>query len=220
MKTITVDDRERAPQLLAELQAKFGYAVELTRLPLGDYILPSGTLVERKTATDFALSIVDGRLFRQAYRLAVSSRLTVIIVEGSLATLPSTGISPAAVEGALITLAQTYRIPVLRTSSETDSAWHLHRLDGQRSLAPAARGIRGAGRKPRTVERRKNFVLASLPHVGPKLATCLRQHFGSVAAVVAANPAELAAIPGIGERRAIEIHETLHEAPGEYGLAR
>jgi ERCC4-type nuclease len=49
-----------------------GVEVTIGRLPVGDYELNGKFLVERKTLMDFATSIKDGRLFRQACRLMSS----------------------------------------------------------------------------------------------------------------------------------------------------
>ena len=66
---ITADDRE--PQsVLDALKALPNVRVTISRLKLGDYQVDRRLLVERKTLRDFALSVLDGRLFSQAARLA------------------------------------------------------------------------------------------------------------------------------------------------------
>src|SRR6266581_6679097 len=42
------------------------FDVQMVHLPIGDYFIDSGVVVERKTYFDFATSLVDGRLFPQA----------------------------------------------------------------------------------------------------------------------------------------------------------
>ena len=65
---IVVDDREQAGDVPAALAARGDAAVEVARLKVGDYHIERRVLVERKTAADFAASLIDGRLFRQASR--------------------------------------------------------------------------------------------------------------------------------------------------------
>ena len=65
---ITADDRERAAGVIEALGAMEDVELSIERLSLGDYVVENGLLVERKTVLDLALSVVDGRLFRQAGR--------------------------------------------------------------------------------------------------------------------------------------------------------
>ena len=59
---ITAGDRE--PQsVLDALKALPSVRVTISRLKLGDYNVDHRLLVERKTLLDFALSVLDGRLF-------------------------------------------------------------------------------------------------------------------------------------------------------------
>ncbi len=41
----------------------------MVRLESGDYLINNGVLIERKTCSDFATSLADGRLFPQAAKL-------------------------------------------------------------------------------------------------------------------------------------------------------
>ena len=64
-----VDFSERHSALLDLAQASGDFDVLLERLAVGDYFVAADVLVERKTYADFAMSLVDGRLFAQAARL-------------------------------------------------------------------------------------------------------------------------------------------------------
>ena len=69
---LRVDFSERHSALLDLAQASGAFDVRLERLAVGDYLVGAGVLVERKTYGDFAMSLVDGRLFPQAAALARS----------------------------------------------------------------------------------------------------------------------------------------------------
>jgi hypothetical protein len=58
---IVVDDRERPSGIVAELERLGGVAVKIKHLELGDYCIDSAVLIERKSAADFAQSLIDGR---------------------------------------------------------------------------------------------------------------------------------------------------------------
>ena len=114
-KTIIVDHREHADTLLHTLEMEYDFEISVTTLKYGDYFIEPDITIERKTTKDFIASILDGRLFNQAYRLSEFTKRPIIIIEGSSFTNLDINFSLDSIKGALITLAQTYHIPVLRT---------------------------------------------------------------------------------------------------------
>ncbi len=101
---ILVVDRERFGQVLQTLRALEDVSVATRQLPLGDYQVDGRLLVERKTLHDFALSIIDGRLFNQMKHLATAPQNSVLILEGRSRDLQNSGIGREALQGALITI--------------------------------------------------------------------------------------------------------------------
>ena len=69
---LRVDHSEGRSALLVAVHASGEFDVRMGRLATGDYLIDDEVLVERKTVADFAASLVDGRLFPQAARLAQS----------------------------------------------------------------------------------------------------------------------------------------------------
>jgi ERCC4-type nuclease len=55
--------------------------LEINALRTGDFLINDLLLVERKTFRDFVSSIKDGRIFKQAVRLASNSKPNLIILE-------------------------------------------------------------------------------------------------------------------------------------------
>ena len=104
--SIQVDHSERESLLLELLRQSEDFDVRLARLRVGDYLINDQVLIERKTIADFAASLVDGRLFPQAARLARDGRRSLVLTEGPPATsMPD--IHPNAVQGALAPYLQT-----------------------------------------------------------------------------------------------------------------
>jgi len=66
-----------------------------------------------------------------------------------------------------------------------------------------------ARRRTFTPSQTARAVVESLPMVGPKLAKALLAHFGSVEALAAAPEKDLAAVPGVGAKRAKVIRAVL-----------
>lgn len=216
-KHITIDHRERADELAELLETNYGFIVTRGQLELGDYLIPPDTLVERKTTADFAVSILDGRLFRQAYRLSGSEwRRPIIIIEGgSFQDRGGPEIDIAAVKGALISLAQTFHLPVLRTRSQADSAWHLNQLHRQRQRVGGKAGTLSSSRAKRLRTRKIN-MLRAVEGIGPKLAGELLDEFGTVTNVINARDDQLLEIRGLGRKTIDKLRQTVREERAGY----
>jgi len=215
MPTITIDHRECAPVLCGALMEEYSFELEVKQLKRGDYVIAPDTVVERKTTQDFCVSLMQGRLFRQAYWLAECTENPVYLLEGEFLAVDESGVSTESINGALVTLAQSFRMPVLRSRDQRESAWFLNRLHEQRHRAARNCGPlhRYCGKRLQT---QKLHVFRALPGIGPKLATTMLDEFGTVFAAARAAPEELAAVDGIGPKRAAQIYSVLHEAPAEY----
>ena len=81
---IVVDDRERPSGVIEELEKALDVVVKIEHLPLGDYCVDGAVLIERKTAADFAQSLIDGRLFGQAGRMSSSAWHPLILLRGQV----------------------------------------------------------------------------------------------------------------------------------------
>jgi ERCC4-type nuclease len=79
---LSVDFSERNAAVLDLARACDDFNVHMADLPIGDYCIDGGVVVDRKTYADFATSLVDGRLFTQAAALARSPHRPVVLLEG------------------------------------------------------------------------------------------------------------------------------------------
>ncbi len=214
---VVVDDRERGCSAAVILAGLPGVTCEVRRLELGDYEVDGGLLVERKTLPDLVASIEDGRLFRQAYRLATSALRPLLILEGVAADLAGCRMRREAMQGALITVSLVWGIPVLRALDGAESA---------RLMLYAARQLRRAaqvmvfrpGRRPHGKRRAQLRILQGLPGVGGVRAERLLAAFGTVEAVMAASETALRRVDGIGAETAAAIRWAVGEAAAEYGM--
>ncbi len=210
-KTIDIDFREKAETLIDLLKSSYAFEINVTKLKYGDYFIAPDTIVERKTVCDFLVSIIDGRLFNQAYRLAEHCERPVIIIEGKIFSGEGyPAISQEAIKGALITIAQTFHIPVLRTTSESDTAWYINQLHEHRQRVGEHSGPL-LSRKAKNVDTQKIRILRALPGIGAKSAKTLLYHFGSIRNIFNASEEELLDVPGIGEKTAGKIQDILKE---------
>jgi DNA excision repair protein ERCC-4 len=193
--TILFDHRETRSGVPAALTAA-GIAVAPEQLPAGDYIVSDRLVVERKTGADLAASIKNRRLFEQVERLSAAFSAVVLVVEGE-----PIHIAEASWKGALAR-ALGSGVAVLRTEDPADTAAWLGRLYRQEGKAPSPARARPQPRRPvddlATVAQ---DVLTCLPGISTVGAQRLLDHFGSLAAVFAADERELRRVPGIGPVR-------------------
>ncbi|WP_088334930.1 DEAD/DEAH box helicase [Methanopyrus sp. KOL6] len=192
---IVVDSREINTKVVEHLRRK-PVTLERDTLELADYIVGEGVGVERKSESDFARSLLDGRLMDQAQEMAREFDRAVIIVEGN----PRKEIEPESVDGALATLAVDFGISVLQSSGPEETAELLYRMARRFEERQRPRP-----RKRRSTEDLRVEMLSCVPGVGPELARRLLDEFGSIGDVVNASLSELKRVKGIGERKAREI---------------
>jgi ERCC4-type nuclease len=214
---ITADDREAGSGVIEALGAIEGVQVRVERLSLGDYQVGDQLLFERKTLADFVLSVIDGRLFRQAVRLADASRRGALLLEGTGRDLPATGVRREALTGALVTVSLILGVPVLRSCDPAESARVMVFAARQVQTAVAG-GIQRPGRRPRGRRQRQLYILQGLPGLGPTRAARLLDRFGSVQAVMCADFQALSAVDGIGPATARRIRSAVAEAVTPYGI--
>jgi len=156
--------------------------------------------VERKTGADLAASIKDRRLFEQIERLREAYPSVVLLIEGK-----PIHITEHSWKGALGRVL-TAGVAVLRTIDRDDSAAWLSQLHRLEAKGPSE--TRGRPRTRRPTEDLRQVaedVLGCLPGISTIGARRLLDHFGSLAAVFAADEAQLRAVTGIGAIRAAAL---------------
>ena len=203
---IIIDDREWRTGI-AELLQNSRIDVTVKRLLYGDYLVDGKLVVERKTANDFVVSILDGRLFKQIRELKKIRWRVVLMIEGDPY---QTGhrIKPKAVRGALTSVSAVWQVPVIYSSSTQDTASLLLILADQLKFKQDVLPLRGSYR-PKRLRNRQLFILQGLPGVGARVACKLLLHFKSVAGVFSAGMEELTNVHGVGNVRARQIREVL-----------
>ncbi|MFH1063485.1 MAG: DEAD/DEAH box helicase [Candidatus Woesearchaeota archaeon] len=211
--TIFADAREKAAGVIKEL-ADMGANIKLQSLDVGDYILSDRVGVEYKKVPDFADSLVDGRLLDQMRKLKESYQRPLMIIEGDADVYSQRNIHPNAVRGMLATITVSYGIPVIQTKNPKETAM-LMAIIAKREQDPESKEFNPHGsNKPLGLKEQQEYIVSSLPGVGPTLAKPLLEKFGSINRVFNATPEELQEVAKIGEKRANEIQKVLN---GEYG---
>ncbi len=106
---LRVDSSEQHAALVDLARQCDDFDVRMEHLTVGDYCLDRSIVVERKTHADFAVSLVDGRLFPQAAKLLRCPHRPIILIEGPRpAHMPD--VHPHALKGAIVSLAVMWRL--------------------------------------------------------------------------------------------------------------
>ena len=106
------------------------------------------------------------------------------------------GIPPNALRGVLLTLLTGYRIPILRTSSVSETAVSLAHIARQQQKR-VERNAR-ANRQKRSAARTSLEILGTIPGVGDEQVKRLIEGMGSLKDVITASEVELRGVSGVG----------------------
>jgi len=217
MQKIIVDHRERNSGIIREL-AKHDIEVIKKQLISADFIIQTKDIeekiqtlgIERKTVNDFLNSIIDKRILTQLIQLKKSFDIPLLIIEGTENIYQIRNFHPNSIRGMLTTIAVDFQIPIITTMSYRDTTNLLltiaKRLDKpQRHISLLKR------KKPLTLKEQQEFLIETLPGVGPTLSKALLKKFKSVKAVINAKEERLKKVEKIGPKKAEKIKKVTEE---------
>ena len=203
---ITVDYREKASGLIDLLKTE-NISIEVKKVPYGDYIINNTITIERKTAKDFLISIIDARLFRQLSNLKKYCTNPVLLIEGN-PYKTDLNFENIAIKGALISTQAIWYMPVIFSRSKEDTKDIFVMIGRQDETCLDVVPLRG-GYRPKRLKSKQLYLLQGLPQIGPMLAKRLLEHFKSVSKIMNASIDELTEVDGIGTVSATKIREVL-----------
>lgn len=215
MAKIIVDHRERLSGIIEEL-ARRKLDVEVKQLEVADFILETKddqnnivtVGIEKKTQNDFINSIIDRRIISQLIALKENFTRPLLIIEGEDNIYTLRDFHPNAIRGMLASIAIDFQVPVIYTKNFRDTA-SLIEVIARRLDQPKRHISLMPGRKPPTLKEQQEYVIQSIPTVGPTLAKALLKEFKSVKGVVNASNEALQKVDKIGKKKAGSIIDTL-----------
>lgn len=209
---IVIDQRELDSTVPRSLSTRDAVHTRLETLAVGDYVLSDRVAVERKSATDFLDTLLDGdrSLFEQTGDLVRAYGRPVLILEGELVTLyTERNIDPRAIQGALASLAVDFDVSILQTRDDDDTADMLETI-ATREQTSRDRSISVHGDKSaKTLQEQQEYVVSSIADIGPVTAQSLLDAFGTVEEVMTANEDDLTAVDGVGSVTAARIRNVV-----------
>ncbi len=204
---IVIDHREKRGGVIEELQM-LGCDIEFTALQVADYVVSDRVAFERKTVDDFFATMFERReLFSQLMDLSRSYRLPILIMEGEDPFFYSKRrINPMAIQGFLNTIA-LMRIPTLYTLNAAETAQVIFMIaQKEQNCRKKPFNLHGK-RSILSQNQLKEYIVSSIPGVGPVVAGNLLGHFGSVENIMTAKLEELIKVDRVGSRIADKIRK-------------
>ncbi len=216
MAKILVDHRE-SKDIIKEI-IKEDIEIEKRQLDIADFIIQTKNLdnkiqtvgIERKTTQDLLNSIIDKRLITQLMVLKENFDIALLIIEGEENIYSLRNFHPNSIRGMLATVALDFQVPMIHTKNPKDTAKYIaliaNRLEKTRkplSMVPK--------RKPMTIKEQQNYIVESLPGIGPTIAKSLLKEFKTIKNIITADEKELLKVEKIGKIKAKELKKLFSE---------
>jgi Fanconi anemia group M protein len=168
-----------------------GANVREASLDVGDFVVSDRTVIERKDYSDFISSVIDGRIFEQAKDLN-SFEKPIVIVEG----YSTRRVNENMIKAALASLIIDFGISVISTHNPHDTAKTIYWI-AKKEQEEYKKGIAvKVGKKPKSVQEQREFILCGLPGVSTKTAKKILDEFGSVKNFFRADEKEMERVLG------------------------
>jgi Fanconi anemia group M protein len=177
--TIIIDTREKNSLIPTNLIHK-GANYKFEKLDIADYLIDN-VAIERKTFQDFLSSMTSGRLMKQLIELK-KYETAFLILEGFYYNYNDYNIHENAIRGMLLKIATSFKIPIIYTQNEEDTAKmliSLARQKGKTRTEPSTRPTKTF----QTLNEQKQFILEGFPGIGPKKAKELIKEFKTLKAI-------------------------------------
>ena len=211
-----MDHREN--KLMLKELAKNECDVEIRQLAIADFVLEIKTEtgeiqtigIERKTVDDFLDSIIDKRLVNQLILLKQNFNMPLLILEGTDDIYTLRNFHPNSIRGMMASIALEFQVPMVTTRSIKDTAKMLKVIASkfEKSKKPISLLTK---RKPLTTKELQEYIIESLPGVGPTIAKNLLKEFKTIKVIFNATEEELMKIEKIGKLKAKEIRKVIEE---------
>jgi len=191
---ILVDHREKNSLVISEL-IQLGLEIEFQQLKVADFIVKD-VVIERKTINDFINSVINKRLFNQLEEIKQYPK-HFLIIEGiehqELYNDEPEGMNGNAIRGVLLTIILNYKVPIIFTKDEKDTAMFINVLSRKQKKAHLSLNPK---KKSRNKDEQKQFILEGFPGIGPATAKKLLKEFKTIKGIINAPLEKLQKIIG------------------------
>ncbi|MFC1801084.1 DEAD/DEAH box helicase [Nanoarchaeota archaeon] len=192
---ILADHREKGSGVIKEI-INLGFDLKLEQLDSADYLCSPECAVEFKTVPDFVHSIIDGRLLDQLRQLKKNYARPLVIIEGEEDIYSVRKVHPNAIRGMLAAITVSYGVPIIQTKNFKETAALLATIAKREQSKD--RDFSLHTRKPLSLKEQQEYLVSSMPSVGPNIAQDLLKHFKTIKNLVNSSEEELKKVPKVG----------------------
>ena len=208
---IKVDTREKNTGVVKHWESLAGnfphLSLEFIELEFGDYVIAEGFIVERKSATDFMLSVMDERIFGVLAKLKSEYDHIIYIVEGDIFA-PRFHSNPEALRNALSYMTVIEHASLIPSADADNTAQQLYAMAAHAQHGSAiTHTLRGD--KPMDLRSSQQYILEGLPGITADRALKLLNELGSVAGVLNASDEHLSMFGGLTAENIARIRKVL-----------
>ncbi|MDO8517483.1 MAG: ERCC4 domain-containing protein [Nanoarchaeota archaeon] len=187
---IIIDTREKNSLIASNLIEK-NANIKFEFLEIADYLIGE-TAIERKTFSDFISSMINKRLMEQLTEIKKYSSY-FLIIEGFNYNYPEN--MENAIKGMILSVIVNYKIPIIFTKNEEDTANFLILLAKKQEKPKSEFSLRPS-KSFKTLEEQKQFILEGFPGIGPSNAKKLLKEFHSIKNIINMDKEKLKLILG------------------------
>jgi Fanconi anemia group M protein len=185
---IIIDNREKNSLVAANLIENHAN-IKFEQLEIGDYLI-NNTIIERKTYSDFLSSIFNKRLFKQLEEIKKYPNY-FLLIEGNDREI--TDKLKRAAKGMILSVLLSYKIPILLTKNEEETAQFLQLLANKKEKADISLRMKKTVKDKREYQQ---FILEGFPGIGPTTAKKLLDKYKILKNIFNASEQELEEILG------------------------
>ncbi len=190
---ILIDYREKNSLVPAHLK-KLGFEIDFKELKVADYIVKD-IAIERKTISDFKISMINKRLVKQLEELQQYEN-KLLIIEGieqeEIYNDSNEGINGNALRSFLLSIVLNHKIPIIFTKNSEDTSKFISILAKKRKKEISMKVKKKTADKKEQIQ----FILEGFPGIGPKTAKKLLEKLETLQNIFSAPQEELKKIIG------------------------
>lgn len=205
--TILIDHRERNIEIIKEFE-KDKIPFEITSLYNADFVI-SNIGIERKTKYDFLTSIIDKRLILQLKGLKEYFDRQLLILEGQENIYSIRDFHPNSIRGMISSIIMDYQIPIIYTENPRDTASFLKMIHSRFEKERVEISLINK-KSFFDTSKQQEFIIQSLPGIGPNLSKALLKKFKTVKSITNADEKDLMKVDKIGKIKAKNIKNILN----------
>ncbi len=204
LQKIIIDNREKNSLVIPEL-INLNIPLEYEQLSIADYLIGE-TAIERKTISDFISSMLNKRIFSQLENLKQYKKALLILEGYQNLDLSDTNLNENAIKGFLLSISLDYRIPIIFTKDEKETAQFLSLIAKKKKTEISLRA-----KMPMPDSKKLQFVLEGFPSIGPKTAKKLLKKYKTLKQIINAKEEELKSFLGKKSQKFIELVNKIYK---------